>query len=71
MTCKNCKWLSVEPDKDGKVRIRKELMYICTVPIEMPKFPISITKEYDFKWPPRRTRVSPNDNNCPMFEDKK
>lgn len=70
MTCRNCQFLGVTPNAAGKRVVRKGYAYPCTVPVEMPPLPDSITKAYGFHWPPSRSHVEPDDGaNCPTFQE--
>lgn len=67
MTCRYCKWLDVPPDKGGRRVPRKDKAYRCTVLIEQPALPLSVTRRTDFRWPPERYYMSPEDGEgCPM-----
>lgn len=64
-----CRHLRVLPDKDGKVRVRKDRGYRCEVVVETPVLPASVMLSHDWKWPPRRTAVGPDEcSRCPMFK---
>jgi hypothetical protein len=71
-SCGTCKWLRVAPDKDGKIRVRKNLTYRCDCPVLLlSALPDCVTKAYDFYWPPHRIWISPNSGKtCPTFERK-
>ena len=69
-SCRTCSFLVVRPDVDGKVRIRKDVHYLCqspVLPIEELKLPVSITATMnkrgwnDFRWPPVAQRMQPDD----------
>ena len=62
MTCRTCKFLSVSPDEKGRIIVRKGNTYRCNAPgPEMPELPASMTSRYDFRWPPSRGAMSPED----------
>ncbi len=69
--CRNCAYMRVVPNAKGQIRPRKGERYLCIAPIPNIKdlyLPSSITEAYDFRWPPARTRVDPEDGeNCPMW----
>lgn len=80
MSCEKCTELDVHPDKDGKVRIRKDLAYRCLA--ELPpkhvfeamlphSVPIQDRGGYVFSgitWPPTRARMGKGQGvGCPMF----
>lgn len=67
-----CKHLNVKPDADGVMRVRKNSVHACGVPVAVPTLPASITKHYNFRWPPERGYVSASDcAECPLFETSK
>ena len=73
MTCRNCKYLRVGADADGKRRPRKGNCYSCIVPDPgMPALPHSITTAYGFQWGwslSNRRCMEPDDGEgCPMWE---
>ena len=41
MTCRTCKYFVVEPDRDGKVRIRKDNAYRCSFDVNSVALPTS------------------------------
>ncbi len=58
-------------DADHVRAIREDHAFRCKVEIPMPVFPVSVTKEYTFKWPPSRSYVSKEHcARCPLFEPK-
>jgi hypothetical protein len=68
MTCRNCTFLRVPPDKDGRRRPRKDKAYTCTIDAPVPVLPTSITKSYGFRWPPSRDYMTPDDGErCPCW----
>lgn len=71
MTCRNCKWLDVGPDKAGRRTVRKDRAYRCIVEVPQPAFPMSVTTSYNFRWPPLRRQMEGSDGDgCPLFADK-
>lgn len=65
----HCKHLLIGPDKDGKVRLRKERRYRCMVDVPTPVLPASVTKAFDWRWPPHKSNVGIEDcAKCPFFE---
>lgn len=73
MSCRKCRWMDVQPNKAGRISPRKDTVYPCIVPVEMPVLPYSITSRHDFSAQMfdqhNRRYVSPNEgDNCPMFE---
>ena len=69
MTCRTCKFLGVEPNAFGKIIVRSANAYRCLSPVpDIPNLPTSMTKCYDFRWPPSRTYVIPSEGiNCPIY----
>ena len=57
-SCRTCKHLFVQPDKDGKVRFRKLTIGRCKAPIPpMPEnMPESVTMSFRRKWPEEWTK---------------
>lgn len=72
-TCKTCKWPDVEPNKTGRIAVYKRSVYRCILPDPgCPSLPDSILKYYDFKWPPKRTRMQGKDGEtCTFHEPRK
>ncbi len=70
MPCRTCKWLDAPVDKKGYRRVRKDNAYRCTVPVERPVLPLSVTENMGFNWPPRRTMMFYElwDMDCPMWK---
>lgn len=67
MAYKPCKHLGLE---DGQVA-RKNYAYKCNWLGEVPDLPASVTKSYDFKWPPPRRFITKDDcAACPCFAAK-
>lgn len=68
-SCRTCRWLIAHPDKDGKVRLRKDNSYLCRPefkPLEELGLPVSIIKSMRdhwncFNWPPVLKRMEPDD----------
>lgn len=70
--CRTCKHLAVRPDKLGRIVPRKNEVYRCLAPEpDLPPIPLSVSEVYDFKWPPRRTMVTPDHGkDCPVWEKR-
>ena len=70
MTCRNCRYLDVRPDKDGKRRTRKSNSYRCTAPMPKVKWPDSVTTYHGYHFPPHKTMMSPDQGeDCPTFKE--
>lgn len=68
-TCRTCGFLEVPLDKVGKRVPRKDHTYNCEAPIEKPLLPISVTKHYNWRWPPNKLRMTPDDGeSCPLYK---
>lgn len=69
MSCKTCAHLDVAPDKAGRFVVRHGSAYECNAPVPaLPPLPHSITKAYNFLWPPNRGYVTGTDgDNCPAY----
>jgi len=64
MTCRECKFLRVLPDADGKVRIRKTRAYSCTAKIE----PLRLPKSVRLYQPPTTGYMEPHQGEgCSYF----
>jgi hypothetical protein len=72
MAASKCIHLEVTPDADGKVRVRKNYAYKCSYPVPEYPLPASITRYYDFKWPPLKSQVLVDEHcaKCPCFAAK-
>ena len=76
--CRTCKLLSVPPDADGKVRIRKSEAYRCGYvfpPLESLQLPESTKLSgvfwYGLGWPPETMYMRPDAGlNCPQHTPK-
>ena len=77
MTCRDCQYLCVPPDADGKRRVRTGNTYQCVAPYGVPMPPLakSITTYWAFDWATlerNRKSMSPNDGaGCPVFKFKR
>ncbi len=40
--CRTCEHLVVIPDSDGVRRVRRDRVYHCAVPLDIPEFPICV-----------------------------
>lgn len=67
MACRDCEFLRVLPDKDGKRRPRRERAYTCTVEVPLPKLPMSVISYFSFGWPPEKKYMSPDDGDGCVF----
>lgn len=66
---KKCKYLHAPPDKDGKVRLRRNVRYRCMIELPTPVLPASVTQAFDWRWPPHKTHVGIEDcARCPCFK---
>lgn len=72
MTCGTCRYLFMHADRDGVTRVRRDWIYRCDAPVlEISDLPDSVTGAFGFNWPPRRTRMTPDDGiDCPAYEEK-
>ncbi len=70
MAANRCRHLEVQPDADGTVRVRKNYAYKCRFPIPEYPLPASVTRYYDFRWPPLKSQVLVGEHCsiCPCFE---
>jgi hypothetical protein len=67
-SCRTCRFLLVEPDKDGRRVPRASKAYRCDAPIPNVSLPASVPS-WEFKWPPRKRWMEPDDGEaCPAFE---
>ena len=72
MTCKQCRWLDVEPDTAGRRVVRAANAYRCICPDPAkPILPASVYASYrGFMWPPDRSFMTGSmGEDCPCFED--
>lgn len=68
MTCHNCKYLDVRPDKDGKRRVRRNKTYRCLAPLPELKLPASVTSASGYREGFSKTMMAPDDGGaCPTF----
>ena len=72
MTCRNCKYLVVPPDSDGKRRIRKARVYRCAAPDPtVLHIPNSISISCDYKRLFSRRFMEPDEGvGCPAMAFK-
>lgn len=71
MTCRHCKWLDVPLNKAGKRVAYKMQSYKCLFVPPLPPLPMSMSKSYNFRWPPHQSYVTPNfGEGCPCFEER-
>ncbi len=71
MTCKDCRWLTVAPDKIGRRVVRSSRAYRCSVAVPDVDLPTSVTMEFSFRWPPHRVMVCGTDGvDCPCWEER-
>ena len=67
--CKSCKYFNVgKPDKDGKVRIRRNYLYECTFKVEWPDLPSSMIGAYGFQLPNIGHCFSDKGQDCSVYE---
>ena len=63
--CKDCRFMRVPPDKDGKRRVRKSETYICEASFELPPLPTCVEVKIT------RTRVwSGAGDGCAFFQKR-
>lgn len=68
MMRKPCKFADVKPDIRGRIVMRKDHTYKCTVPLPDIALPTSVTRAYGFRWPPHRTNVDREQcEECPCW----
>jgi hypothetical protein len=67
--CKTCKWYGVLPDANGRIVVRKDAVWPCKAPEpDAPRVPSSMSKAYDWKWPPTRRHMQGNEGtDCPTY----
>jgi hypothetical protein len=75
MTCRTCQHYAVNPDSDGKVRMRKNSVSRCAAPVPRTAFllPDSVTKSYGYWEPSEKDRrfMSPDDGEgCPTHTQR-
>ena len=69
MTCRTCKFLGVAPNRAGKRVPRSDKIYRCLVDVPVPIVPASVTGYYNWKWPPTKSAMVPDDGaDCPLWE---
>lgn len=65
MAYRPCKHLDLKPGETA----RKGYVYNCLYPLPEPVFPVSVTMNYSYKWPPLRCHVEKIDcERCPLKE---
>lgn len=68
MTCRTCENLVVDRTKET---VRKGKVYACGFAPPFPLLPDSMTSEYNFKWPPNRRWMEPDDGaQCPCYRPR-
>lgn len=71
MSCRDCRFLKVFPDRDGKRRVRAREGYVCCAPIPDPLgLPDSITTSAFFHWFTSRDAAwmrADQGSECPAF----
>lgn len=68
MTCKTCKYLDVPLDHRGRRVVYTSRVYQCVAPVVAPVAPVSITKYHNYRWPPPRMHMGPQDGEgCPLY----
>ena len=70
--CGTCASLHVQPDSDGKRRVRKDSAYVCMVHVSVPALPDCIKgMEIEHRIKNGRSRMSPNDGaDCPCWSGR-
>ena len=70
MTCRDCEFLDVAPDKAGRRVVRRQLTYPCTFPVPDVVLPDSVTRYHGFQWPPGRMHMCGSEDgaNCPCYK---
>ena len=63
--CKGCRHLRVKPDRDGKVRLRRDNVYRCGAPL--PAMPEALPAWAHARWE-KIGRVMDNDRRVLPFE---
>lgn len=72
MACRDCKYLDVPPDRDGKRRARKGSAYSCTAPkleVLPPGVPASALIEF-WRLNHRRSVAPDEGEGCNCFEPR-
>ena len=70
-SCRNCKWLKPDKNKNGKRLVIKNRTYACLYPVPDTMLPDSITKAYLFwrGFEAVKSRVTPDSGvHCPVWE---
>lgn len=62
-SCRTCRFLAVEPDRDGVIRPRAAKMYPCTVEIPAQALPASVRRYV----PPKPGYMEPKDGVGCLF----
>lgn len=71
VSCRYCQHLAVPPDKAGRIIPRKGKSYQCTAPLPTPNLPAAVLQAFDFRWPPGRKYMSPDEGEgCATFEQR-
>lgn len=66
-TCRDCAFIDAPRDRLGRVNLRTGYAYKCTVPVEPPVLPASVTDYPSFRWPPPRSHVTVDRlHDCPL-----
>jgi hypothetical protein len=68
VTCRTCKFLNVAPDSRGRIIPRANIGYRCLYEVSIEHgLPASVTGAYNFRWPPSKKSMVPNDGEgCPQ-----
>ena len=68
--CGTCRWLRVEPDKNGRRVVRRDKIYRCLFEPAWPPLPAAITKSYGFRLPVAIVQGMCGDEgkDCPTWE---
>ena len=66
-----CEFADVRPDKAGRYVVRENAMYQCSYPIPEVVLPTSVTRAFQFRWPPAKCWVSKGEcEACPCWVRK-
>ncbi len=73
MTCRTCKFLDAPADSRGRVIPRAAMAYRCLYQVPADHgLPHSVTGSYNFRWPPSKRSMSPDDGEgCPQHASRK
>lgn len=68
-SCRNCKWLQPDTDKNGKRLVTINRTYRCLYPVPDTRLPDSITQSYYWHgFEAMKTRIMPDSGaHCPVW----